>query len=145
MQQLHDDHSFSLDPFRALAEFKVLLHEAKEITKRELSKHPLLCVLIEIGILGHSCDVVKLGSLLKTASIHFPLSVSISTDLARFFLASLVKILKHVKLKSPPLLGRKHKKTLLWLDVGMANVPGATRNLCYLSVLLLMKSATFGE
>ena len=34
LQQLHDDHNFSPDPFCALAEFKVLLHKAKEITTR---------------------------------------------------------------------------------------------------------------
>ena len=30
LQQLHDDHRFSTDPFCALAELKVLLHKAKE-------------------------------------------------------------------------------------------------------------------
>ena len=83
---------------------------------------------IEIDILGHSCDVVKLGNLLKTVLIHFPLSVLISSDSARFLLALFVKILKHVKLRSPASLERKQKKTLLWLDVGMANVLGVTRN-----------------
>ena len=38
LQQLHDDHRFSPDPFCALAEFKVLLHKALEITNRELSR-----------------------------------------------------------------------------------------------------------
>ena len=50
----------------------------------------LLCVPVEIGILGHSCDVVKPGSLLKTVLIHFPSSVLISSDLARFLPALLV-------------------------------------------------------
>ena len=47
----------------------------------------------------------------------------------RFFLDPFYA-LADVNLRSPPSLGRKQKKTLLWLDVGMANVPGATRNLC---------------
>ena len=83
---------------------------------------------IEIDILGHSCDVVivKLGNLLKSALIHFLSSVLISSDLARFLLALLVKTLKHVKLRSQPSLGRKQKKTLLWLDVGMDNVSAVT-------------------
>ena len=46
---------------------------------------------IEIDSVGHSCDVVKLGNPLKTALIHFPSSVLISSDSARFLLALLVK------------------------------------------------------
>ena len=41
LQQLDDDHRFSLDP---LAEFKVLLHRAKRITKRGLSKQTPDCI-----------------------------------------------------------------------------------------------------
>ena len=37
LQQLHDDHRFSHDPFGALAEFRVLLHKANKMTKRDLS------------------------------------------------------------------------------------------------------------
>ena len=43
LQQLHDDHRFSPDPFCALAKFKVLLHKAKKITKRELSRQTPDC------------------------------------------------------------------------------------------------------
>ena len=49
---------------------------------------------IEIGILGHSCDAVKPGSLLKTALIHFPSSVLISSNFARFLPALLAKNLE---------------------------------------------------
>ena len=73
---------------------------------------------IEIDILGRSCDVVKLGNLLKTASIRLSLSVLISRDSAKSLQVLLVKTLKHVKPKSQPSLGRKQKKTLLWLDAG---------------------------
>ena len=38
LQRLHDDPRFSLDPFVALAEFKVLLEKAKRLTIRELSR-----------------------------------------------------------------------------------------------------------
>ena len=38
LQQLQDDNRFSPDPFCALAEFIVLLHKAKKMTKRELSR-----------------------------------------------------------------------------------------------------------
>ena len=44
LQQLHDDHRFSPDPFCALAEFKCLLHKAKKITKRELLKQTPDCI-----------------------------------------------------------------------------------------------------
>ena len=44
LQQLHDDHRFSPDPFCALAEFKVLQHKAKKITKRELSRQTPDCI-----------------------------------------------------------------------------------------------------
>ena len=43
MQQLHDDHSFYLDLFCALAEFKVLLHKAEKMTQHELSKQTPDC------------------------------------------------------------------------------------------------------
>ena len=44
LQQLHNDHRFSPDPFCALAEFKVLLHKAKKMTKRELSRQTPDCI-----------------------------------------------------------------------------------------------------
>ena len=96
LQQLHDDHRFSRDPFCALAVFKMLLNKAKKMTSRELSRQTHDCigaklfiastalrVPTEIDILGHSCDVVRHGSLLKTASIRLPLSVLISRDSAK--------------------------------------------------------------
>ena len=95
---------------------------------------------MEIDILGQSCDVVKFGNLLNTAVTHFLLSVLISSDSVRFLLAFLVKILKHVKQGSPPLLHAK-RNILFWLDVGMANVLGAIKNLCWLSVLWQKKRA----
>ena len=44
LQQLHDDHRFSPDPFCTLAEFKVLQRKAKKITKRELSRQTPDCI-----------------------------------------------------------------------------------------------------
>ena len=44
LQQLRDDHRFSPDPFCALAEFKVLLHKAMKISKRELSRQTPDCI-----------------------------------------------------------------------------------------------------
>ena len=44
LQQLHDDHRFSPDPFCALAEFKHLLHQAQKMTQRELSRQTPDCI-----------------------------------------------------------------------------------------------------
>ena len=50
VQQLQDDHRFSPDPFCALAEFKVLLHKAKKMTKRELSRQTPGCIGAKFSI-----------------------------------------------------------------------------------------------
>ena len=44
VQQLHDGHRFSNDPFCALAEFKDILHQAKKITTRALLKQTPTCI-----------------------------------------------------------------------------------------------------
>ena len=44
LQKLHDDHRFSSDPFCALSEFKIPLHKAKKMTKRELSRQTPDCI-----------------------------------------------------------------------------------------------------
>ena len=133
VQQLHDDHRFSLDPLCALAEFQVFLHRAKKITKRELSRQTPDCIRAKLLITSTALRTSRnrhLGTLMRCCGAWKPMEDLISSDSARFLLALLVKTLKHVKLRSPPSLGRKQKKTLLWLDVGMDNVLGATRNLC---------------
>ena len=138
LQQLHDEHRFMWPILCTGWIFQVLLHKAMEITTLSYrSKQPCigakllitLYVLVEIYILGHSCDVVKLGNLLKIVLIYF--GVLISIDIATFLLALVGKTFRHVKLRSPPSLGRK-QKTVLCLDVEMANVSGATGNLCWL-------------
>ena len=43
MQRLHDDHSFSLDPFVALAEFKVLLVRVSSSHSPRLVLHMMTC------------------------------------------------------------------------------------------------------
>ena len=52
-----------------------------------------------------------------------------------------MKLLRNVRLRPQASLGRRLKKTLLWPDAEVDNVPGAKRNLCYLSVLSRMKRA----
>ena len=80
----------------------------------------LLCVPIEIDILGHSCYVKKLRNLLKTAFASFTRQKFQArvADVSTFFWT------------------QTDRKTLLWLDVGVDNVPVATRNLCWFSVLV---------
>ena len=51
------------------------------------------------------------------------------------------KLLRNAKLRSRISLGRRQKKTLLQPDAEVDSVHGVTRNLCYLSVLSLMKRA----
>ena len=110
----------SRDPLCALAgSFKsfcikpwILRHWAIEANNRASGQSfwslLLLYVLVEIYIWGHSCDVVKLGNLLKIALIYF--GVLISSDIATFLLALVLKTFRHVKLRSPPSLGRKQKQ-----------------------------------
>ena len=80
-----------------------------------------------------------LGTLMRSCETWKPIEDRSDTfsfdcfDFQRFsqiILALLAKTLRHVKLSPQPSLGRKQKKTLLWLDAGVDNVPGATRNLC---------------
>ena len=44
LKQLLDDHRFSPDPFCALAEFKLLLHQAQKMTQRELPRQTPDCI-----------------------------------------------------------------------------------------------------
>ena len=67
LQQLHNDHRFFPDPFCALAE-KVLLHEAKKITKRELSKQTPDCIGTKILITSTALRAYRnrhLGTLMR--------------------------------------------------------------------------------
>ena len=81
----------------------------------------------EIYILGHSCDVVRHGSLLKIVLIRFPLNVLTSRGSARSLRTLLVKILRDVRLRSQISLGRRQKKTLLEPDAEVDNVQGVTK------------------
>ena len=83
------------------------------------------------------------GSLLKTASIRFPSNVLISQRLSQI-IASLTREnleAREAEVTTQTSLGRKQKKTVLWPDAEVDNVPGVTRNLCCLSVHLQMKRA----
>ena len=123
LQQLHDDPSFSPDPFCALAEVTVLQHKAKKITKRELAMQTPDCVQSKLLIFFAALRAYQnrhLGTLMRCCA----------SDSATSWLALLVKTSQHVKLRSPPSLARKQKKTLLWLGEGTANEHGAIRNKC---------------
>ena len=68
LQQLHDDHRFSTDPFCALADFKVLLHKAKKMTKRELSRQTPDCIGAKLLITSTALRAYRnrhLGTLMR--------------------------------------------------------------------------------
>ena len=68
LQQLHDDHRFSPDPFCALAEFKVLLHKAKKMKKRELSRQTPDCIGAKLSITSTALSAFRnrhLGTLMR--------------------------------------------------------------------------------
>ena len=105
LQQLHDDHSFSPDPFCALADFIVLLHKAKKTTKRELSRQTPDC--IGAKLLNHLYCFACLSKSTSWTLMLFceawkPVEDCFDTlsfeRLSQIF-ALLVKTLKHVKLQ----------------------------------------------
>ena len=132
---------------------KFLLEKAKKLTIRELARKTpdsigakLLiastasCVPTEIDILGHLCDVVKHGSL--CADCFDPISFECA-----YFEKRLVTISDHRYSAENPFraltefsLGHRQRKTLHWPDAELDNVPGVTRNPCFVSVLSLMKT-----
>ena len=131
MDSLNDSYLLA---FCALAEFKVFLPKAKKITKFELSRQTPDCIGAKLVItpialcayrnrhFGTTCGVVRHGSLLKIASIRLPSSVLISRDPTKLLRIFLVSTLVHVKLRSPPSLGkdialdRCRKGQIAWRD-----------------------------
>ena len=82
VQQLHDDHSFSPDPFCALAEFKVFLHKAKEITTRELLKQTPDCIGAKLLITSTALCAFRnrhLGTLMRCCEAWKPIEDSFDT------------------------------------------------------------------
>ena len=68
LQQLHDDHRLSLDPFCALAELEVLLHKAKKMTQRELSRKTPDCIGAKLLITSTALRAYRnqhLGTLMR--------------------------------------------------------------------------------
>ena len=95
------------------------------MTKRELSRQTPDCIGAKLLItstslrayrnrhLGTSCDVVKLGNLLKTPLIRLPLSVLISSDSPKLLQILLVKLLRNVRLITTLLWTQTEKDTAL--------------------------------
>ena len=142
LQQLHDDHRFSSDPFCALAEFKVLLHQARRMTQCELSRQTPDCIGAKLLITSTALRAYRnrhLGTLMRCCETWKPIEDCFDTlsfecidfqRLSHILLVSLVKTSQHVKLRSLASLARKQRKTLLWLVAGIANEHGALRNQC---------------
>ena len=75
LQQLHDDHRFSCDPFCVLAEFKVLLHKTKKMTKRELSRQTPDCIGAKLLITSTALRAFRnrhLGTLMRCCEAWKP-------------------------------------------------------------------------
>ena len=140
LQQLHDDHRFSTDPFCALADFKVLLHKARTTTKRELSRQTPDCIEAKLSITSTALRAYRnrhLGTLMRCCEAWKPIEDCFDTfsfeciDFQRLsqIFASLTR--ENLKAREAEVSTlpwtQTEKKTLLWLDVGMANVPGATK------------------
>ena len=76
LQQLHDDHRYSPDPFCALAEFKDILHQAKKITKRELLKQTPACIGEKLLITSTALRAYRnrhLGTLMRCCEAWKPI------------------------------------------------------------------------
>ena len=84
LRQLHDDHIFSTDPFCALAEFKVLLlHKAKKMTKRELSRQTPDCIGAELSITSTAWRAYRnrhLGTLMRCCEAWKPVEDCFDTS-----------------------------------------------------------------
>ena len=133
-----------LTHFCAFVEFGVLLHKAKKMTKRELSRQTPDCIGAKLLITSTALRAYRnrhLGTLMRCCEAwtliedcfdaRLPLSVLTSRQAhLRSLRILLVKLLRNVRPRSRISLGSKQKKTLFWLDLGVDNVPGATRNLC---------------
>ena len=108
LQQLRVDHRFSPDPFCALAEFKLLLHQAQKMTQRELSKQTPDCVGAKLLITSTALRAYRnrhLGTLMPCCKAWKPIedcfdtlfsSVLTSSDFATSLLAVLVKTLNTI-------------------------------------------------
>ena len=141
LQQLHDDHRFSPDPFCALAEFKVLQHKAKKITKRELSKQTPDCIGAKLLITSTALRAYRnrhLGTLMRCCEAWKPIENCIDTlsfecidfqRLSQIFTSLARENLETRETEVSTLPWTQTEKDIA-LAVGMANVPGATRNLC---------------
>ena len=83
LQQLHDDHRFSADPFCARAEFKVLLHKAKKMTKRELSRQTPGCIGAKLLIASTALCAYRnrrLGTLMRCCEAWKPVEDCFDTS-----------------------------------------------------------------
>ena len=75
LQQLHDDHRFSHEPFCALAEFKVLPDKAKKRTSRGLSRKTLDCFGAKFSIASTALRTNRnrhLGTLMRCCEAWKP-------------------------------------------------------------------------
>ena len=100
--------------FVHLQSLKLLLNKAKMLTIRELSRKTPDSIGAKLLIASTGMRAYgDHGNLLKTASIHRPLSVLISKDFPKSLRILIVKLLRNVRLRSRISFGRRQKKTLV--------------------------------
>ena len=131
LQQLHDDHRFSPDPFCALAEFKVLLNKAKKLTIRELSRKTLDSIGAKLLVASAALRAYRnrhLGTLMRCCEAWKLIEDCFDTSsfecvdfqrLSQILLTSLVKNLRTRETEITTPLDANRKKTLLQLDAGI--------------------------
>ena len=76
LQQLHDDHRFSSDPFCALSEFKILQQKAKNMTIREPSRQTPDCIGAKLLITSTALRAYRnrhLGTLMRCCEAWKPI------------------------------------------------------------------------
>ena len=143
-----------LTHFVHLLNFNVLLHKAKKMTKRELSRQTPDCIGAKLLITSTALRANRnrhLGTLMRCCEAWKPVEDCFDTlsfeciDFKR--LSQIISSLTRENLEAreaevSTVPWTQTEKTLLWLDAGVDNVPGATRNLCCLSVLSQMKRTT---
>ena len=83
LQQLHDDHRCYPDPFCALAEFKLLLHQARKMTQRELSRQTPDCIGAKHLITSTALRAYRnrhLGTLMRCCEAWKPVASALTSS-----------------------------------------------------------------
>ena len=138
-------HRFSLYPFCVL--------QVRQMTQREFSRQTPECngaKLLITSIAMRACRNRHFGTLMRCREAWKPTQHCFDTlsfecvDFQRLSQIFAILTLENIETHETEVWNLsldEKRKILFWLDVGMANVPGAIINLCWHSVLWQMKRA----